>query len=94
MSTNFIFLFLRYVFTLCYFYGNIYSVKNGFFILTRFIFNKKVKYMNKKIDERDRQIIELFRQGKTYKQIAEVLFYNEATIYIRIKKMKDAVVGE
>ena len=46
--------------------------------------------MNKKIDERDRQIIELFRQGKTYKQIAEVLFYNEATIYIRIKKMKDA----
>ena len=48
--------------------------------------------MNKKIDERDRQIIELFRQGKTYKQIAEVLFYNEATIYIRIKKMKDAKI--
>lgn len=46
--------------------------------------------MNKKIDEKDRQIIELFRQGKTYKQIAEVLFYNEATIYIRIKKMKNA----
>lgn len=37
--------------------------------------------MNKKVDEKDRQIIELFRQGKTYKQIAEVLFYNEATIY-------------
>ena len=46
--------------------------------------------MNKKLDEKDRQIIELFRQGKTYKQIAETLYYNEATIYIRIKKMKDA----
>ena len=46
--------------------------------------------MNKKIDKKDRQIIEFFRQGKTYEQIAEVLRCNKATIYIRIKKMKDA----
>ena len=47
--------------------------------------------MNKKIDEKDRQIIELFRQGKSYKQIAnKVLHCNKATIYARIKKMIDA----
>ncbi len=46
--------------------------------------------MNKKIDEKNRQIIEFFRQGKTYEQIAEVLRCDKATIYIRIKKMKDA----
>ena len=46
--------------------------------------------MNKKIDKKNRQIIEFFRQGKTYEQIAEVLRCDKATIYIRIKKMKDA----
>ena len=47
--------------------------------------------MNKKIDEKNRQIIELFRQGKSYKQIAnKVLHCNKATIYARIKKMIDA----
>ena len=49
--------------------------------------------MNKKIDEKNRQIIELFRQGKSYKQIAnKVLHCNKATIYARIKKMIDAEI--
>lgn len=40
--------------------------------------------------ERDRQILELFREGKTYVQIGEIVGLTSGTVSQRIKKMKAA----